>query len=183
MRARCSLRRRTPERVTSPRSAFSLVELLVAVTLIALTMGSVTQLFRVAMRHDRQTRDWLAWSQVEHRLARAFRESAHRASDVRLASPRQILIFQEPGGEEVEFRVESERIAWVRRIAGEIRQRDGYPIPEDRRAEFNIDRTKRLVSLTLVPQARTASRASPAANVRLEAAFGLYRSPDGVPGP
>jgi len=112
------------------RPGYSLIEVLVAVTIVSMVMTAVAVAMQTMYRVDRQLKNNMAYGQVSPRLSLQLRTDVHGASDVAVLDGANaaggILLTTATTGEVIEYRSEVGRIVRTWRSDGKELGREVY---------------------------------------------------------
>ncbi|MDP6469161.1 MAG: type II secretion system protein [Pirellulaceae bacterium] len=107
----------------SSRRAYSLIEVLLAVTIVSMVMTAVAVAMQAMYRVDRQLKDNAAYGQVVPRLSLQLRTDTHAAGDVALLDgpkgPGGVSLTLAADGEVIVYQSEAGRVLRTRRRDGE----------------------------------------------------------------
>lgn len=108
------------------RSAWSLLELLVAMGLASVIFSSIGLTLALVFRADQRLRDEVSRSQTVESLTAQFREDAHRAMEVMTVPPERELLLSLPQGQAVRYATVGLGIERQLRVGQQVRHREVY---------------------------------------------------------
>jgi prepilin-type N-terminal cleavage/methylation domain-containing protein len=134
---------------------YSLVEMLIVVTIASLILTSVAVALHSLFRVDRELRQELVQSIALTRISLALRMDAHEAISATLepsdGEPQRILLAR-PQGQTVSYTVEQTRILRQLQQGDQVKHREVYPFPEGTSLTWRIEEldSKKMVILDVV---------------------------------
>jgi prepilin-type N-terminal cleavage/methylation domain-containing protein len=139
------------------RRGYSLVEMLVVITIASLVLTTVAVALHSLFRVDRDLRQELVQSMALSRISLALRMDAHEAISTTIEpvgeEPREI-VFAHAEGRSVSYTLDEARI--VRRLqqGGQVKHREVYAFPEDTVLTLRMEEleSKQVVILEIVHQ-------------------------------
>lgn len=136
------------------RRAYTLIEMIVAITVAATLTGIAMCLLLVMFRSEQKGRTQLAQAESLARLADQFREDIHAA----VAGPaehndRRQWQFNLDGNRIVQYTFADDVLARQQRSDSKLVQRESFRLPKDSSVAISVDRATSppLVSLTIEP--------------------------------
>jgi type II secretory pathway pseudopilin PulG len=152
-------------------AAFTLVELLLAMTIMSLLLGLVAVFLRGMFEVEANARRQIAISDSLARLSRALRDDAHAALTADKAGA--VLELRLAPEKVVRYAHHGDEVLREETIDGQFHRRDAYRVPRSCQVAFDLlgDARMTLVTLTLAPSATRAGgrRAGGAQATRIEA--------------
>jgi hypothetical protein len=151
--------------------AFTLVELLLAMTIMSVLLGLVAVFLRGMFEAEANARRQIAISDSLARLSRTLREDAHAALTADSAGA--VLELRLAPEKVVRYAHHGDEVLREETIDGQFHRRDAYRVPRSCQVAFDLlgDARMTLVTLTLAPSATRAGgrRAGAAQATRIEA--------------
>jgi prepilin-type N-terminal cleavage/methylation domain-containing protein len=167
--------------VRSAPRAYTLVELLVVLTITSLVLTSVAVALTSLFRAEGNIRDRVNRAEIHARLGFQLRSDAHRASAVAPLPGENAphgFVLSGPDGLRVEYRTGAERVVRTVSRGDQIAHRDSFRLADQRRAEYEITGPPdRLLVSILIRHDPSAGRFpdNASADPRIVAAVGLDR--------
>jgi prepilin-type N-terminal cleavage/methylation domain-containing protein len=169
------------------RRGFTLVELLVTVTILTFLLGLVAMVTHTLFRSQRSIRAEMLWRRSAARLSLKFREDAHAATKAELASadgsagPPRVTLVLSPE-QQVQYRTlaETPQIERVVIRGGAAVGRDTYRLPAGARTTLELAEQDAWTLLVLTVKSGDRTRAARPA-LRIEAVVGLSGGPAAEP--
>ena len=165
------------------RSGYTLVEMLVAITLIAFVFGTIGLMMHVAGDANRRIRDEVELERGLGRFAAQLRTDAHQAQSATTKDPaapqarQSVLSLALPEQRTVEYALASHRVERVVRRGDAVLHRETYPLPASSVARWRLEtgRAATMVSFLLEPGAAAPAGRSPALDTyHVDAAVQLF---------
>jgi len=156
------------------RRAYSLIEMLVAISMTTVLVGLAAGLIHVALKVDLEARARLAEDAGLARLASTFRDDV-RAATAAEARPDASLTLTAPGGTVIEYAIRPGRVARVVREGGQVRRRDGFALPTGASARWERFDDGGRPFIAFASERPAADNRPAWAATRIEAALGSDR--------
>ncbi len=135
------------------RRAFTLVEMIVAISVGATLMGIAMSLLLVMFRTEQNGRSQLAQAESLERLANQFRQDVHAAIGRTVPSGKDLhdWRFDLTANRSVQYRVAENAISREQRSGAKQVRRESFRLPQDSTVAIAVDRAANppLVSLTI----------------------------------
>lgn len=132
------------------RRGFSLVELMTTITVLTILLGLCAGLIRLLLKLDQSGRDAMTTASDQVRLARTFREDAHRstATNLPVIEPNH-LILSMPDDFKAEYTVRPSDVLRELRQGDRVRHREVYRLPARAsvRFEASVEAGRSLLSI------------------------------------
>ncbi|MCC7084821.1 MAG: prepilin-type N-terminal cleavage/methylation domain-containing protein [Pirellulales bacterium] len=120
----------------SPRRAYTLIEMVIVITLVTLVLATVAALLGSVMRSNRAALSHRDWIRSVQRLAMQFRDDVHAARSARPADGKLSLSL--PNGETVVYAATDESIQRTVESDDIVAQRDSFDLPSAAIARFEV---------------------------------------------
>jgi prepilin-type N-terminal cleavage/methylation domain-containing protein len=137
------------------RRAFTLIEMIVAISVGATLTGIAISLLLVMFRSEENGRSQLAQAESLQRLADQFRQDVHAAVGEALASGKDLHDWQfDLGAKRIaHYQFAGDAISREQRTDSKNPQRESFRLPKDSIVTISVDRTANppVVSLTIEP--------------------------------
>ena len=160
------------------RRAFSLIELLVVLTLLGVIISATAVCLHGVYRVDQQTRQAVAHAAAVNRLSLQFRADAHASVRANVQpgegeSP-PVILFAELDGRTTEYRQQRSHVMRTVTHSGEVLQREGYLLRPGSIAVWRVEGgSPAVASLDITPAAMPGESAR---QEHCEAIVGLVQS-------
>lgn len=161
-------------RLPTTRRAFTIIELMLVITLASMVLGSVAVLMQGVWRANRGMGQHSDVVRSIQRLATQFRSDIHSASNVESAANQ--LTISLPSGEVATYRLENGAIERKVDSAGKIPRRDAFPLPPNATIAFQTNPAGQYPLATLrvtYPLGTTQPELADHRTLTIEAAQGL----------
>ena len=177
--------RPTSARHARRRRGYTLVESLVALTLLSVTLTTVTLTLHTLYKADRRLRDELDRESELQRLAAQFRTDTHTAETATVGpltndgSAKNRLDLTLGTGRKVQYSVFPERIERTLHQAETVEHRESYRLPPSASATWQVQENRSPPMVALAVEFRSGDRAGEQAVssvVRINAALRLLNS-------
>jgi prepilin-type N-terminal cleavage/methylation domain-containing protein len=161
------------------RRGYTLVELLVVISIVTVALTSVAVALHSLFQVDKQLRQELADAATLTRLAARLRSDAHGAEKAELMAGQTGTggaAFTAQDGRRIEYREESRRLVRTARRGDNVEHRDVFALPDHASAAWKIGKegATTLVSLAITQQrGRIETAADARRMVSIEAAVGI----------
>ncbi len=134
------------------RRGFSLIEMLVVITVGSVLLGVTVSVFHLLLRMEGTARQYVYQSAVTAQLVDQFRRDVHRAVDAAAADDDWQLTFS--AGHTIVYRLGPGELVRIERIDGADHHRETFILPPETTVFMKIPDGigPRLVRLRLVPQ-------------------------------
>lgn len=163
------------------RRGFTLVELMIVITLFALALSAVAILLKGVLQANRTAENHRAITRSIQRLAIQFRDDIHSASAVNLKD-NELIAHVPQTQNSTTYQVDGNSIHRIEALGQQV-NRDEFELPSGAIATFDddVDGTRSLASLVLTyPLNSSQPKFSNRRTLRIEAAVGGTRSSSGV---
>jgi prepilin-type N-terminal cleavage/methylation domain-containing protein len=148
--------------MTRKRRGFALIELVLALTALAIMFAVAVSLIHALLRLDRIGRDHLAESASRERLARQLRSDVRAAAsaepEARRNDPSPRLRLALPGGRTVEYTTKENRVERVERDRGGSVRTESFRFPGRTSPRFAVDAAEGARFVTIVFRRPRGSR-------------------------
>ena len=108
------------------RSAYSLIELVIVISLTGTVLSGVGVAVHLQYRTNRQLRRDMIYSTIMPRLANQLRSDAHRANQLEVQG--ELIVLTEPAEASVEYRSTPQGIERTRHRRGAVLHREVFPL-------------------------------------------------------
>jgi hypothetical protein len=164
-------------RFTRGRKGYTLVEMLIVISGLAVVFGLSVGMIHMLLRLDRGSRSRLGEKASISRLAREFRRDAHAAISARSvdADGRRGVELELGGGRKVTYADDASKLVRYETAGADPARREIYRLPSRGRPEVRLDegRGETWVTVTLPPDSN-AKEIAPARPVVIEARVGKH---------
>jgi prepilin-type N-terminal cleavage/methylation domain-containing protein len=150
------------------RRGYSLIELVVVMTIATVIVGLAAAMLHLLLRTERNGRQQMHRSAALARLADQFRTDVHAAARQPVpddANP-SCWTFEMEAGRNVQYRAQAGQIERVETLGGQIERRESYALPPDATVLIATPVNSKLAVATLIV------REPPNREIRIAAALG-----------
>jgi prepilin-type N-terminal cleavage/methylation domain-containing protein len=145
------------------RRGYSLVECLVAISLMSTTLGVVAITLHSLRRQDASLRQDLEQAREFHRFVQRWRDDVHGARAASNGDGRQaensnaVLRLTMNSTETIEYTFEQEQVLRTHRVGNKIRHRDSFGLPDAASCRWIIERDRAIPRVRLNRQRDNAN--------------------------
>lgn len=163
------------------RSAYSLIEALVVMSLLSTLFGAVGLIMNTAYRSNQRMKTKIEYREQLERLAARFRSDVHQATSVATSDEKEKaakadkLSLNLPNGRAIEYRLGSDRVERFARDGTKVEHYDMYRVAPSPADGWMINRERTIPLVSVVLQRASADRrvGDSGGTVYLAAAAGL----------